>query len=279
MPKHNKKRNVGIIYEQLLSSLSRALVEGKNGKVKIIKGIIDKHFKPGTELYKEFRLFQAMVKTTVPRESLAIKILQEAKTASLNLNSKALQREKSLLIKDINHKISDENFYNQRVKEYKEFATVQSLLNLWGKGDNSSLQQIIKYENGVQEMLLREEVNNSLEEEKTSEVNQLTVKIMLEKFNKKYDNSLNSTQAKIIKEYVFSQGGNSLSGLLKGVKEKAIKEISSVPDSHNNRVICEKVNRVKQNISSLNENIHDDENISKFLLLSKLSQELQEDSP
>ena len=123
MSKHNKKRNVGIIYEQLLSSLSRSLVEGKSGEVKIIKGLIDKHFRPGTELYKEFRLFQAMVKTSVPRESLAIKILEEAKSASCNLNSQKLQIEKSLLIKDINHKIADGNFYNQRVNEYRDYAT------------------------------------------------------------------------------------------------------------------------------------------------------------
>jgi len=278
MPKHNKKRNIGIIYEQLLSSLSRALVEGKNGEVKIIKGIIDKHFKPGTELYKEFRLFQAMVKTKVPRESLAIKILGEAKNASINLNSDKLQREKSLLIKDINYKMDNSSFYNQRIKEYKDYATVQSLLNLWGKGEDGSLQLAIQYEMLVQEMLLREEKQLSLEGEKTLEVNKLTVKIMLEKFNKKYDSELNQIQAKIIKEYVFSSGENSLKSLLSEVKNIAIKEISQVPDSHSNKVICEKVNRVKSNISKLDENIHNDENISRFLLLSKLSEELKEDS-
>ena len=278
MPKHNKKRNVGIIYEQLLSSLSRALVEGKNAEVKIIKGIIDKHFKPGTELYKEFRLFQAMVKTTVPRESLAVKILEEAKNASINLNSDKLQREKSLLIKDINYKIGDSGFYNQRVQEYKDYATVQSLLNLWGKGEEGSLQQAIKYESLVQDMLLKEENKIDFENERTEEVNRLTVKIMLEKFNKKYDSTLNKVQAKIIKEYVFCSGENSLKNLLSEVKRVALKEISQVPDSHNNRVICEKVNKVKNNISLLDENIHDDENISRFLLLSKLSEELKEDS-
>ena len=35
----------------------------------------------------------------------------------------------------------------------------------------------------------------------------------------------------------------------------------------------------KNNILSLDENTHNDENISRFLLLSKLSQELKEDSP
>lgn len=278
MPKHNKKRNVGIIYEQLLSSLSRALVEGKNGEVKIVKGIIDKHFKPGTELYKEFRLFQAMVKTKVPRESLAIKILGEAKTASVNRNAKKLQREKSMLIKDINYKMGNSNFYNQRVQEYKEYATVQNLLNLWEKGEAGSLQEAIRYESLVQDMLLREEDQHNFEDEKTEDVNKLTVKIMLEKFNKKYDSSLNQMQTKIIKEYVFCSGENSLKSLLNEVKIAAMHEISQVPNSHSNKVICEKVNKVKNNISRLDENIHDDENISRFLLLSKLSEELKEDS-
>jgi len=279
MSKHNKKRNVGIIYEQLLSSLSKSLVEGKSGEVKIVKGLIDKHFRPGTELYKEFRLFQAMVKTNVPRESLAIKILEEAKKASNNLDSKKLQIEKSLLIKDINHKIADGNFYNQRVNEYRDFATVQVLLNLWNKGDLSSLKTISEYEAKVQEMLLSESKQAILENEKTSEINSFTVKIMLEKFNKKYDGTLNEVQAKIIKEYVFSPKSDLLTNLLKEVKQDTLKEIANLPEKHSNQILCEKVNNVKGQISSLKESVHDDDNISRFLLLSKLCTELKEESP
>ena len=279
MSKHNKKRNVGIIYEQLLSSLSKSLVEGKSGEVKIIKGLIDKHFRPGTELYKEFRLFQAMVKTNVPRESLAIKILEEAKKASNNLDSKKLQIEKSLLIKDINHKVADGNFYNQRVNEYRDFATVQVLLNLWNKGDLSSLKTISEYETKVQDMLLSESKQAVLENEKTSEINSFTVKIMLEKFNKKYDGALNEIQAKIIKEYVFSPKSNLLTNLLKEVKQDTLKEIANLPEKHSNQILCEKVNNVKGQISSLKESVHDDDNISRFLLLSKLCTELKEESP
>ena len=279
MSKHNKKRNVGIIYEQLLSSLSKSLVEGKNGEVKIIKGLIDKHFKPGTELYKEFRLFQALVKTRVPRESLAIKILGEAKNASFNLDSKKLQIEKSLLIKDINHKIANGNFYNQRILEYRDFATVQVLLNLWNKGDLSSLKAVSEYESKIQEMLLQESKDVVLENEKTSDINSFTVKIMLEKFNKKYDGSLNKVQANIIKEYVFSPSSSSLTTLLNEVKKEALKEISNIPEKHTNQILCEKVSNVKNQISSLQETVHNDDNISRFLLLSKLCTELKEESP
>ena len=60
--KHNKKRNVGIIYELLLKHISTKLLEGNKKDAKIATRLIEKHFKKGTELYKEFRLFNALVK-------------------------------------------------------------------------------------------------------------------------------------------------------------------------------------------------------------------------
>ena len=91
---HNKKRNVGIIYEQLLRTMAASLVSDNNKKYKAALGIVRKHFSPGTQLYKEFRLFNAMVKTTVDKESLATRILKEAKTAALDFDSEQLRKEK-----------------------------------------------------------------------------------------------------------------------------------------------------------------------------------------
>ena len=63
MARHNKKRNVGLIYELLIRRLSRAVVEQDNSKIRTVKQIINTRFKPGTELYKEFRLFNAITST------------------------------------------------------------------------------------------------------------------------------------------------------------------------------------------------------------------------
>ena len=61
--KHNKKRNVGLIYELLLRHLSsRIIVNDKKG-AKIATAILEKHFSKGSELYKEFRLFNALAKS------------------------------------------------------------------------------------------------------------------------------------------------------------------------------------------------------------------------
>ena len=58
--KHNKKRNIGIIYELLLRHMSHALIEGNKKQIKEATNIIERRFNKKSELYKEFRLFNAL---------------------------------------------------------------------------------------------------------------------------------------------------------------------------------------------------------------------------
>ena len=57
---HNKKRNIGLIFEQLVQASSESLIQSNNKKTKVVLSIINEHFCVGTELYKEFRLFNAL---------------------------------------------------------------------------------------------------------------------------------------------------------------------------------------------------------------------------
>ena len=56
MMRHNKKRNVGIIYEQLAQAFSEALVEKNQKKSMLIKKIIDDHYEKDGEIFKEFKI-------------------------------------------------------------------------------------------------------------------------------------------------------------------------------------------------------------------------------
>ena len=79
---HNKKRNVGIIYELLLRNISSTLIENnRNNADKTLK-LIETYFDKSTEIYKEFRLFNALVKSTVSDSAIAAAILTEAKSAA-----------------------------------------------------------------------------------------------------------------------------------------------------------------------------------------------------
>ena len=115
MSAHNKKRNTGLLYEFLIHTISQALVDDDKRKSSRALKIIKSHFKPGTELYKEFRLINSIMKTTVSVESVASSILGEAKVAARSHDVDSLDREKSLLIRSINHQLNDDHFYDQQI--------------------------------------------------------------------------------------------------------------------------------------------------------------------
>ena len=277
---HNKKRNVGIIYEQLLRSVAQFLVEGEEQKRKKTLSIIKNHFCPGSELYKEFRLFNALVKTTVESPSLATRILTEAKEAAIASDEQRLRHEKAKLIKEINQQLDDANFYNQRVEDYRSYATIQTLLNDWRRGTKSDLGRIAKYENQMVKWLTTEKTqyeSNTLD--KNDDINRLTVKIMSEKFNKKYANSMSAEQSDIIQEYVIYRNSGEdvmLVKRLEAMKADAIGELSVFVEASQNKVLYEKFTHVKDNIASVNTTQINDKTISKFLLISKLRAELLE---
>ena len=79
---HNKKRNVGIVYELLLRSVSAYLIEGEKEKAQTALDIISRRFSKDTELFKEFRLFNALAKTRVTDSAVSAVILTETKAAA-----------------------------------------------------------------------------------------------------------------------------------------------------------------------------------------------------
>ena len=270
---HNKKRNVGLIYEQLLRQMSVCLVEKDDKKLKKIQSILTKHFKPGTELYKEFRLFNALAKTTLPSDSLATRVLGEARRVARESNGKNLSYAKSALIKEINYSLNDSHFYDQKIPSYKEYATIQVLLNDWRS--NGDIMRIAEYETKVHSMLLKEKKDYNLKDESNGMVNKVTVRLMLEKFNKKYNSFLNEEQTKIIKNYVFFTN-EEMNSYLEGLKITTISELHKYRKNCENQVLLEKIDKVIENIGFLNESKAEDDSIAKFLLISKLKEEIKE---
>lgn len=276
---HNKKRNVGIIYELLLRNISNSLIEGNQPAAQTALNIIEKRFDRSTELYKEFRLFNALAKATVSDSSVAAAILSEAKSASRRCDRDKINKEKSLLIRDINHNLQDTSFYHRRIPEYKVYATIQTLLNDWRLEDRADLSRVVKFESSVVENLLKEKVDIEIDNCLSPDVDNLVVKIMTEKINKKYKGKLMREQSDLIQDYVFSLSEKTDSRIrtkLEKVKSAATKDLDKFTENTDNTVLLEKINEVKHAINSQNLNEINDDAISKFLVLIQLKKELKE---
>jgi len=277
---HNKKRNVGIIFELLLRCVSARLIEGKEKSAQESLDIISKYFDKESELYREFRLFNALAKSTVSDTAVAAGILSEAKQAARRCDAQKLDREKSLLIREINHVLDDSSFYHRRVPDYKIYATIQTLLNNWRAEDRSDLTRTIQYETKIVGWLLEEkEEVNLLEEHTSPDVDSLVVKILTEKFNQTYKKVLNDEQKNIVNLYALSMSadnGEKIKQKLKSLKEDTLNEIGQYFEKEDNKVLLEKVESIKKLIIHENISTVDDETISRFLVISQLKAELLE---
>lgn len=280
MSNHNKKRNVGLLYEFLVSTISRSLVEGNEKVSSQALRIIRRHFKPGTELYKEFRLINALRKTTVSSDAVAASILQEAKTAARSHDFKELDRQKSFLIRDINHLIKDENFYDQQVSEYRFLATVQTLLNDWRSRD-ADLQRVAQYEDQLVKRLTTEKVaiNEQLMSEETPGESRLLMKVMMKKLNEKYSGVLSDEQKSLIRAYAFSTANDdpeSIKLKLVEVRDTLLDTIKSFESAHpENEYINKKLTEARNQLLTEELTLVDDETVTRFMLYTKLSVELE----
>lgn len=276
---HNKKRNTGLLYEFLVAVISRSLVEGNQKASSQALRILRRHFKPGTELYKEFRLINALRKTTVSSEQVAGSILQEAKVAARSHDFKELDRQKSLLIRDINHIINDENFYDQQVSEYRFLATVQTLLNDWRTRD-VDLQRIASYEDLLVKHLTTEKIAepDHLINDETPGEGRLLMKVMMKKLNEKYSGVLNDEQKSLIRAYAFSTANDdpeSIKLKLAEVKGSLLASLDAFSSEHpENEYINKKLTSAREQLVSEQLNNIDDETVTRFMLYTKLAAEL-----
>ena len=272
--KHNKKRNTGIVYELLLRHIASRLIESdKVGADKALE-IISEHFGNHTEVYKEFRLFNAMAKSTLSDTSVAAGVLSECKDAIKRLDYIKLSSEKSLLIKDINYKLNDSLFYERKIPDYKVYANIQNMFNEWKKGDSSNLKKIINYEKEVVEYLLKEKKEKEYVADEKAD--RLVVKIMTEKINDRYAH-LNSEQKKLLSDYTFrlSEGEDNLKEYLSDYKHKVTESLRTFKKKEKNKILLEKVDKVIDKVSQINTDDIGDIVIEKFMIIAKLNEEIQ----
>jgi len=279
---HNKKRNVGVVYELLLRAVSAYIVEGKKAKAQIALDIISKRFGQDTELFKEFRLFNALAKTKIADPTIAAVILTETKAATRRIDASKLDKEKSLLIRDINHTLNDSDFYHRRIANYRELATIQLAINEWTLGDRSNLSQTLMVETKLIELLKNNEISApaNLIEQKNDSVDNLVIKILNEKFNKKYEGKLTEDQRSLIRDYVITKtdgvASKEMVDRARRIKSDASVCLEMIEKTETNQIVQESLRDVKRRVNDLDVDILNDENLSKLMTLSQLVKEAKE---
>lgn len=268
---HNKKRNVGIIYEQIMNFICEKLMDDNKTDAEKAINIVKQNFNKNSQLFKEFKLFKALSETHGVTDTLANLIILEAKSACNNMfNSEKLEKEKSKLIRDLNYTFGKGVIFESNVKDYKIYATIQTLLNEWRNNDNN-FDKITEYEIILHENLTKEK---QIITENIIQPDNLTRKIMKEIFNKKYASILSENQNNLINLYT-NEKDEKVRSHFAEIQKESILVLEKYMKNCSNQILNEKYNKVKNKVESLDPNEVNKLNLSKFLTTVRLTEEIK----
>lgn len=266
---HNKKRNVGILYDLLARKVSEGLVENDTALTDKALKIIEDNFSKDSVLLEEYKLFSALSKASVDSEHVASRLLEQAKKNSMQFDSGILESEKSRLIKVINKTFDDSDFFNTKIPDYKNHATVQILLNAWRDPSRYGLEKVAEYEQRVTDLIREKKTRVELADIKTDNVNSLTLKLMTEKFNKKFK-SLTGSQ-RLMTESALSGNLKNLSSHMKDELNIAKMSVKHLKETEKSDWILKKASKVEKILETLDPKDTSEPNVQKFMTLSQMT--------
>jgi hypothetical protein len=209
--KHSKYKNTGILFELLVRQITTDTLDGKDSPA---KDILKKYFVK-TELGREYKLYETLLKRTTLTEAKANIVIGTLTESSKNLNRGVIKRQKYNLINEIQKHYDLNEFFNHKLPNYKVYAAFYTLLEI-NNSDKSNPDQIITNKVTILEHLtaaqiiegkVRDEVMDEFEKA-DKDVRFMAYKMVLENFNVKYD-SLHPKQKIILKEYITSVDNTS----------------------------------------------------------------------
>jgi hypothetical protein len=206
--KHSKFKNTGVLFELLVRQITLEVLNGD--KTENAKNIVKEFFGPSTELNKELRLYDLLLKEKYNSETKADKFVETVCEAHTKLNQIKLSKEKYSLIKEINSKFELENFLSSPITNYKVLASIYKVFESkqtegYDIKDifNSKITLIENITSKPVQKLQPQEDKKLIEtyKQQDKDLRLLTYKILVETFNKKYTN-LDDSQKNLLKEYI-----------------------------------------------------------------------------
>jgi|TARA_R110000772_G_scaffold2618_5_gene9549 hypothetical protein len=204
--KNSKFKNTGILFELLVRQITADTLKGVDSPA---IDLLKKYFVK-SELGREYKLYESIQKSPVLNENRASSLIDIVLENSKKFNRSFLRKQKYNLINEIQNHYDVNQFFNSKIKNYKELASLYTLIEGYNSVSSTDSQQLMNNKITLLEHLTKKELDISKKDEVLKEfatydedTRSLTYRILLEKFNTKYD-TLSSEQKQVLKEFINS---------------------------------------------------------------------------
>ncbi len=276
--KHSKYKNTGILFELLVRQITADTLKGDDSPA---IDLLKKYFVK-TGLGREYKLYESILKSKVISEGKANSLISTILENSKKFNRTSLKRQKYNLINEIKNHYNLESFFGSKIKNYKEIASVYTLIESYNAKEVTDISQINNNKVTLLEFLTKKEIlkkkDTILEEFSTydKDLRQLTYRVLLEKFNDKYD-SLSKEQKEILKEFIYSVDSTPTLREFYNKKVNILKEILSTQSKNiKDKATKIKINEVAKLLTELSKTDKvDNDNLVDLLQYYELVKEIQ----
>lgn len=205
---HNKKKNLGIIFESLLQAMIESKLNNDDIMKKRISDIISKFFIKESLLKEEFVLFNSILNSKFDNRDDAKKYIIECTNLINNLkeNYDERNRLKSLLVDNINNVSKD--ILNRPIKNEEIYKTVNLIFEYRCKNKGMiEINNLIELEKKLVEHIISNNPSNNITTVKESiddsdEYDEIEYLSKIIKYKEKYLNKLNENQRILIESYM-----------------------------------------------------------------------------
>lgn len=251
--KHSKYKNTGLIFELLVKQITADTLERRESPA---VSILKKFFTGNTPLVREFKLYEFVIKNKSISQAKADSIVSTIIEVASTIDNGTLKKQKYGLIKEIKNNYSLDEFFTINIQTYKPLAALYCLMEAHKVTDVIDPNFLVDNKTTILEHLTKqnqdkEQVRDTLIEEYSKydkDLKLLTFRILLEKFNNKYD-ALLPEQKNVLREFITSvDSSNRLRTIVNQEFSKLKQEIIKLKESIGDEITAIKLQEVVKTI-------------------------------
>ena len=280
--KHSKIKNTGILFELLVRQVTADVLN--DGKKSVAVKLLKKYFSNNKPLGKEITLYNSLMKETFNSETRAKSLISEVVKMRNRITNKSLRTEKYNLIKEIRQTFPLEDFFNNKIQNYKLMASIYKLFESETSGLDYDPSEMVRSRYTIIEHICSSKKVKKPSKSKTlseydnsdKDLKLLAYKILVDNFNKKYKN-LNTPQKKLLKEFINNiSNTNQLSDFILIEIKKVKKQLKALLPSIKDKVAKIKVTEAMNQMEGI---VHTkrikDKNVLSLMRYYELVKELK----